>query len=140
MHQIIEKIKSEYHAATTNYNITSSPIQHELSYSSLVKRMQEQSIPKCDIDQYYNTSPIMSNNLENGIYFVLNRWNTNQREYPSMSKAAYDYLAILAATVTVERLFNAGRDVIGIRRQNMCSETFKWIMFLKDHFKQQKYQ
>lgn len=76
--------------------------------------------------------------MKNDINYVLNWWNSNQKEYPSMSKAAGDYLAIPASTVTVERLFNTGRDVIGIRRKNMYSETFKWIMFLKNHFKQLK--
>jgi hypothetical protein len=140
VNQIMEKIKSQYHVESLTHNMPTSPILNELSYSALVKRVQEQSVPKCDIDQYYNSSPVLSNNMNDDINYVLGWWNSNQKEYPSMSKAARDFLAIPAATVTVERLFNTGRDIIGIRRQNMCSETFKWIMFLKDHFKQFKCQ
>ena len=49
-----------------------------------------------------------------------------------MEKAARDYLAIAASEVDVERLFNVGRDTLGIRRFSMSGNTLRTIMMLKD--------
>jgi len=42
-------------------------------------------------------------------------WRINKGEYPQMAAAATDYLMVPASEVPVERLFNAGRDILGIR-------------------------
>jgi hypothetical protein len=52
-----------------------------------------------------------------------------------MAAAARDYLAILASEVSVERLFNAGRDVLGVRRYSMKAETMRILMLLDDVYK-----
>jgi hypothetical protein len=44
---------------------------------------------------------------------------------------ARDYLAIPAGQVDVERLFSAGRDLIGIRRDSLSIETMRVLMILK---------
>jgi hAT family C-terminal dimerisation region len=46
---------------------------------------------------------------------------------------ARDYLAIPGASVTVERVFSGGRDILGIRRYSLGPETFRVLMILK-HF------
>ena len=48
-----------------------------------------------------------------------------------MCQVARDYLAILAGEVDVERLFSAGRDLIGIRRHSLSIETIRALMILK---------
>lgn len=53
-----------------------------------------------------------------------------------MAAAARDYLAIPASEVSVERLFNAGRDVLRVRRFSMKAETMRILMLLDDVYKQ----
>jgi hypothetical protein len=53
-------------------------------------------------------------------------------EYPRMAAAARDYLAIPAAEVAVERLFNHGRDILGVRRHSLNGETMRRVMILRD--------
>ena len=48
---------------------------------------------------------------------------------------AQDFLAIPGASVTVERVFNGGRDVLGIRRWSLGPVTFRILMLLKHFFK-----
>jgi hypothetical protein len=47
-----------------------------------------------------------------------------------MAEAARDYLAIPASEVAVERVFNIGRDLLGIRRQSMSGDTLRILMLL----------
>ncbi len=49
-----------------------------------------------------------------------------------MAKAARDYLAIPASEVSVERLFSSGRDMIGLRRFSLSSETMRQLVLLRD--------
>jgi hypothetical protein len=37
-------------------------------------------------------------------------------EYPRLAAAARDYLAIPASAISLERLFDRGRDLLGVRR------------------------
>lgn len=52
-----------------------------------------------------------------------------------MGAAARDYLAIPASEVSVERLFDTGRDVLGVRRFSMKGETLRILMLLDDMYK-----
>ena len=63
--------------------------------------------------------------------WVLNWWRAHEAEYPIMSQVARDYLAILAAEVDVERLFSAGRDLIGLRRHSLSIDSMRAVMMLK---------
>jgi hypothetical protein len=49
-----------------------------------------------------------------------------------MAKVAHDYLAIPTSEVDIERLFNNGRDLLGIRRFAMSGNTMRTMMLLKD--------
>jgi hypothetical protein len=49
-----------------------------------------------------------------------------------MAAAARDYLAVPAAEVDVERLFNSGRDLLGLRRWSLSNETMRKLLILKD--------
>jgi hypothetical protein len=55
-----------------------------------------------------------------------------------MAQAAQDYLAIPASEVDVERLFNVGRDILGIGRFSMSGNTLRTIMMLKDALRRQE--
>jgi hypothetical protein len=45
--------------------------------------------------------------------------------------AARDYLAIPASAVSVGRLFNRGRDLLGVRRNALNGETMRHLMLLQ---------
>lgn len=53
-------------------------------------------------------------------------------EFSCMAKVAQDHLAIPAADVDIERLFNGGIDVLGIRRFSMKGKTLGTLLRLKD--------
>jgi hypothetical protein len=53
-----------------------------------------------------------------------------------MAAAARDYLAILASEVSIERLFNAGRDVLREGRFSVKAETMSILMLLDDVYMQ----
>jgi hAT family dimerisation domain. len=59
-------------------------------------------------------------------------WRGHIDEYPRMAAAARDYLAVPAAEVDVERLFNTGRDLFGLRRWSLSSGTMRKLLILKD--------
>jgi hAT family C-terminal dimerisation region len=47
-----------------------------------------------------------------------------------MAMVATVYLAIPASEVSVERIFNAGRDILGVRRFAMKGETMRMLMLM----------
>jgi hypothetical protein len=49
-----------------------------------------------------------------------------------MAQVAQDHLAIPAAEVDIERLFNNRRDVLGVRRFSMKGKTLGTLLRLKD--------
>jgi hypothetical protein len=52
--------------------------------------------------------------------------------------AAREILAIPASEVDCERLFNEGRDLLGIRRYTMSGETMRIMMLLKGALRSKK--
>jgi hypothetical protein len=62
----------------------------------------------------------------------------NKQEYPRIYAVARDFLAILAAEVDIERLFNIKRDLLGLRRVAISRETIRAIMIVKDYLRRQK--
>jgi hypothetical protein len=86
-----------------------------------------------DVDLYFS-APVVdwhSGSGKDDPDWVLNWWRSHESEYPIMSQVARDYLAIPAGEVDVERLFSAGRDLIGIRRYSLSIETMRALMILK---------
>lgn len=92
-----------------------------------------------DIDRYINIPGVnfILNKGENQAQWVLNWWAANKQEYPRMFAIARDYLAIPGAEVDVERLFNMAREILGLRRTAMTSETLRTLILLKDHIRRQ---
>jgi hypothetical protein len=62
-------------------------------------------------------------------------WRNHCHEYPRVASAARDYLAIPASEVAVERLFNSGRDLLGLRRHSLHGETMRRLVLLRDIYK-----
>jgi hypothetical protein len=92
-----------------------------------------------DIDRYFDTPPVHFRlSSEDQTQWILNYWNTNKYEYPSMFQAVRDYLPIPGSEVDVERLFNTGRDMLGIRRFSMSGNTLRTLMMLKDTLRVQE--
>jgi hypothetical protein len=75
----------------------------------------------------------------------LDWWRINYGRFPRLAKMARDFLAIpgeisfmcitstiiifvLGSSVSVERSFNCGRDIISIRRHSLSSETLRSLM------------
>ena len=70
---------------------------------------------------------------DNQTKWNLNWWDTNQREFPLIAAAARDYLVIPLSKVDIKRLFNVGRDILGIRRFAMSTKTLGILIILRDN-------
>jgi hypothetical protein len=57
-----------------------------------------------------------------------------------MSQVAKDYLPIPPTEVDVERLFNKGHDLLGLRQHSMLLETMRAVMFARYEYKRQDSQ
>ena len=84
-----------------------------------------------DIDRYFDTPRVRLINTSDP-QRLCNWWRLHREEFPQMAAAARDYLAIPASEVAVERLFNVGRDILGIRRHSIIGETIRTLMLPKD--------
>lgn len=58
-----------------------------------------------------------------------------KKKYPRMAAAARIYLVIPASEVSIETLFNTGRELLGVRRFSMKGETWRILMLLGDMYK-----
>jgi hypothetical protein len=65
-------------------------------------------------------------------------WEMHAKDFPFLSKVAKDILSAPGSSVCVERLFNCGRDVIGIRRHSLKAETTSCLMFGRIALKKNK--
>ncbi|KAJ5460928.1 uncharacterized protein N7458_002480 [Penicillium daleae] len=110
------------------------------SYKSFEYRFLEDfqptqyNVAKSYIDRYFDT-PTISIGFEtyqSQTEFMRNWWKANRLEFTCMAKVAHDHLAIPAAEVDIERLFNGGRDLLGIRRFSMKGKTLGTLIRLKD--------
>jgi hypothetical protein len=137
--KIIDRIRAFLKKA---YPTQKQPVSTALStnYKSFEYRFLEAFQPtqynvvECDIDQYFDT-PTISTGFDinqSQTEFIRNWWKANKLEFTCMAKVAQDHLAIPAAEVDVERLFNGGRDILGIRRFSMKGKTLGTLLRLKD--------
>ena len=46
-------------------------------------------------------------------------WKVHAKQFPNLSEVAKDILSIPGSSVSVERIFNCGRDIIGLRRHSL---------------------
>jgi hypothetical protein len=55
-----------------------------------------------------------------------------------MDRSNYKDLPIPGSEVDVERLFNTGRNILGIRRFSMTGDTLRMMIMLKDSLRLQE--
>lgn len=86
-----------------------------------------------DIDQYLDSPPVRykPNPKDNQTQWILDWWKANRTQYGCMARAAREYLAVPSSEVDCERLFNTGRDLLGVRRWSMSGDTMRVMMLLK---------
>ncbi|KAJ5537463.1 hypothetical protein N7494_006942 [Penicillium frequentans] len=136
---IVDRIRAFLKKA---YPAPKQPVSTALnkSYKSFEYRFLEAfqptqyNVTESDIDQYFDT-PTISTGFDisqSQTEFIRNWWKINRLEFTCMAQVAQDHLAISAAEVDIERLFNNGRDVLGIRRFSMKGRTLGTLLRLKD--------
>jgi hypothetical protein len=93
-----------------------------------------------DIDTYLDTPPVKytGSKTEDQSQWILSWWNANKSQYQCMALVAREILAIPALEVDCERLFNEGRDLLGIRQYAMSGETMRIMMLLKGALRSKK--
>jgi hypothetical protein len=55
-----------------------------------------------------------------------------------MATVTRDYLSILGAEVDVKRLFNIGREILGLRRYLITRETIRVLILLRDYLRREQ--
>jgi hypothetical protein len=110
------------------------PIQSRQTLESrlLSKIRHPHRSQKSDINRYFD-DPLaqIPEETANDTNWLFNWWNNHKDEYPCMAAAARDYLAIPASEVSCERVFSAGRDMIGLRRFSLHSSTMRQLSLLR---------
>jgi hypothetical protein len=104
-----------------------------LMFSELHKAHRED-----DEWERYLSSPIerpvgLDTDIEHAEW-VLTWWRNHKSTYPNLSIMARDYLGIPGASVSVERIFNGGRDLLGLRRHSMSAESMRILMVLRNGY------
>ncbi|KAI1003296.1 hypothetical protein K3495_g4915 [Podosphaera aphanis] len=90
------------------------------------------------IDRYFNENPISYTTETESKDWVMKWWLNHQREYPALTAAAKVFLCILISTVSVERLFNTGRDMLGLRWHKLDPDSIRMLMILYHNLKQKE--
>jgi hypothetical protein len=131
--RIREFLKKAY--STTKQPVSIAPSTNWMSFEyRFLEAFQptQYYVAESDIDKYFDT-PTVSTGCDisrSQSEFIRNWWKANMLEYSCMAKVAQDHLAIPAAEVDIERLFNGGRDVLGIRRFSMKGKTLGGSSFI----------
>jgi len=60
-------------------------------------------------------------------------WKAHQFDYPVLSAMAKDYLTIQASSVSAERAFSSGTDLVTADRCSLSGKTIEMTQFLKFH-------
>ena len=100
----------------------------------LLSKIQNPTVAfRSDINRYFDDllAQITEDIALKDPNWLFNWWKLRKDEYPCMAAAARDYLAIPASEVSCERLFSAGRDMIGLRRFSLQSDTMRQLTLLR---------
>jgi hypothetical protein len=101
----------------------------------VLQKLQPQRKQRSDIDRYFEDDIVaVSETATKDKNWLFTWWRLHKEEFPCMAAAARDYLAIPASEVAVERLFNRGRDLLGLRRHSLNAETIRRLMLLRDMY------
>jgi hypothetical protein len=90
-------------------------------------------------DSSHSDTSLTPGSLQNRKIKLYNQWLLSWRrshtdEFPHIAAAERYYLAIPASEVAVERLFNKGRDLLGLRRHSLNAETMRKLILLRDMY------
>jgi len=115
-----------------------SPIRQTLEARLLSKIQNPTITSKSDINRYFDDplAQIAEDIAIKDSNWLFNWWKLRTDEYPCMAAAARDYLAIPASEVSCERLFSAGRDMIGLRRFSLKPDTMRQLSLLRASIRQ----
>ena len=131
----IDKYAEDHQAQPVREEIDKSDtgIAESESSNDLLKRMfshSSSSVPIHEVDDYLNLQ------VEAWAVDPLQWWKSHASQFPLLSKLATEVLSIPGVSVAVERLFNVGRDVIGIRRHSLGSGSVSSLMFANHRLRQ----
>ena len=100
----------------------------------VLRQLQPERRYVSDIDRYFDDGLVFDDSDVDGDEWLLSWWRGHSSIYPCVAAAARDYLAIPASSVSVERLFSGGRDMISVRRDSLSAETMRILPFLRDAY------
>ncbi|KAJ5348632.1 uncharacterized protein N7506_001885 [Penicillium brevicompactum] len=118
--------------------VRSSPIEPAARTieARILQKLQPPRRQHSDIDRYYEDGVVTAQDpAVQDKEWLFSWWRAHCHEYPRVGSAARDYLAIPASEVAVERLFNSGRDLLGLRRHSLHGETMRRLVLLRDVYK-----
>jgi hypothetical protein len=139
--KIINHIKDLLHEQYPSAREQSPAINEDRALHShskearVLQRLQPQKQRLSDIERYFEDGVVsIDESVTKEKNWLLSWWRSHGDEYPRMAVAARDYLAIPASEVSVERLFNNGGDLVGLRRHSLGAETMRRLMLLRDMY------
>lgn len=132
----IKELLHEQYPLVTETSTTpprDSLTQEKSIEARVLQRLQPKKRYLSDIDRYFEDDVIMiDESATKDKNWLLSWWRAHGDEYPRLAAAARDYLAIPASAVSVERLFNKGRDLLGVRRNALNGETMRRLTLVRD--------
>lgn len=136
--QVRDFLKREYpHELSMSCIVDRPPGMSETMWRTLRKVQPLQRTLLSDIDRYLDAPSVSwSHHMIDDAdeEWVLKWWKANVFNFPLMAKAARDYLPIPSAEVGIEREFSNARDVLGLRRHCLNTETMRWLMLFKGQY------
>lgn len=141
-HKVVKHIKEllheQYPSPRVDSTVTSGPDEPAARTieARILQRLQPPKKQLSDIDRYFDDGVVIAQDPAiQDKEWLFSWWRTHGHEYPRVAAAARDYLAIPASEVAVERLFNSGRDLLGLRRHSLHGETMRRLVLLRDIYK-----
>ena len=133
LHQEYPPILLHLSLGSTTSTSASAPVPLRQKLEAKLLAKIQRSTLESDIDRYFN-DPLaqIPEDVADDPNWLFDWWRRHKDEYPRMAAAARDYLAIPASEVSCERLFSAGRDMIGLRRYSLHSNTIQQLALLRN--------
>ncbi len=111
----------------TSAEATTGPTSATVRFENrLLRAIQYEVHQGSDLDVYVTSDIVPSQS--GATNWVLNWWRDHQ--YKTMASMAWAVLAIPCGSVSVERLFNGGKNMIGLSQYSLRDETFRILMLL----------
>ncbi|KAG8712921.1 Zinc finger BED domain-containing protein 1 [Ceratobasidium sp. 394] len=117
---------------TSSTESTEAPQAEELDVWDDFSRAWRAQLPACAFEAPASSSlsAEIAAYLKEGLttMALLAWWRLNAHRFPRLAAMARDFLCIPGTSVAVERVFSAGRDLIGVRRASLSAETIRMLM------------